>query len=81
MFSLPDQIDYQAASVISKTHRLPDGRFEAVAGIFFLGKRGLTVYAVAPTRYRALKEAEIATETRGKLERALADGRVSYTAA
>lgn len=38
-FQYPETVDYRAAYVAVKTRRLPNGRFEAVAALFFDGRR------------------------------------------
>jgi hypothetical protein len=79
-WGFPETIRSQAAQLSSKTRRLPDGRFEAAAAIFFMGQRGMTVYAVASSRYRAEKEVTRATETQSNYSAALAAGRISLQA-
>ena len=74
-FAYPDTIPVQNAQLASKTRKLPDGQFEAVAALFFMGRRGLTVYATGATRNQAAKLAIGATETQSKLTAALATGR------
>lgn len=51
----PDMIDYGAACILSKTSKLPDGRYGAVGAIFFMGHRGIYVGAVGATRHAAEK--------------------------
>ena len=80
-FGYPETNRERGVSIASKTHRLPDGKFEAVAAIFAWGKRGLTVFAVASSRRRALREAVAAIESQRLLDSALADGRVSLSCA
>lgn len=79
-FGYPEVIDSQGVHLASKTRRPPDGRFEAVAAIFAWGRRGLTLYAVAETRRRSQREAEMAAASQSALRTALSEGRVSYTA-
>jgi hypothetical protein len=78
-FGFPETVSYQYAAMVSKTRKLSNGKFEAVASIFFMGRRGLTVYAVADSRYKASREADRATESSSYLREAIASGRVSYS--
>lgn len=76
-FGYPETVVAQNCYTASKTRKLADGRFEAVAAIFFMGKRGMTVYAVSSSRYLALKEANRAIKSQSNYRSALADGRIT----
>lgn len=78
-FGFPATSDSRGVYLAEKTHRLPDGRFEACAAIFAWGQRGLTVYAVSASRSRAALNARLATDTQSAYRHMLADGRVSLS--
>jgi hypothetical protein len=57
-FTYPEVSTYTAAHVASKTRKLPDGTFEAVAALWAPGGMRCNLkYAVAPTRHAAEKAA------------------------
>ena len=56
-FTLPERKDYRPLHAASKTRKLPDGRFEAVAAFWFGGVRQNMKTAVASSRCRAEREA------------------------
>jgi hypothetical protein len=55
MFGYPETINYRAGYVASKSRKLADGRFEAVAAFFFNGIRRTQKSAIAETRKEAFK--------------------------
>ena len=79
-FTFPDTIASPAAQRSSMTRRLPCGQFEAAAALYFMGRRGLTVYATGSTRGQALGLANRATETSSNLRAALATGKARVVA-
>lgn len=52
-FTFPEQHDYRALHATSKTRKLPDGQFEAVAAFWFMGKRQNIQWRVGPSRHKA----------------------------
>ena len=57
-FSYPEVSAYQAAHVASKTRKLADGQFEAVAALWAPGGMRVNMkFAVADSRYAAEKAA------------------------
>lgn len=80
-FNYPDTVDYQAAYIASKTRRLSQNKFEAVAAFYFMGKHGLTLFATGETRARAQGIVMRAIEAGSARDKALESGLVSYTPA
>lgn len=62
-FGYPETIKYRAGCIVSKSRKLPDGQFEAVAAFFFEGKRMNQKFAVAASRHKAIRDAEHKSET------------------
>jgi len=58
-FGYPETNKTRCASIVSKTRKLPDGTFEAVAAFFFGGIRKNQKTAIANTRHAAIKAAEV----------------------
>ena len=57
MLELPQEIKYTALCQLDKTRKLGDGRFAAVAALYFGGKRGLYTTVIAESRSKALRMA------------------------
>ena len=60
MLTYPETVEYKAAYVASKSRRLADGRFEAVAAFFFGGVRRNQKTAIGKTRHEAFRLARAA---------------------
>jgi len=56
-FTYPETKEYRALHAASKTRKLPDGRFEAVAAFWFMGVRQNLKTAIAETRHKAERAA------------------------
>lgn len=65
-FGYPETNNTRAASVASKTRRLPNGRYEAVAALFFEGRRLSQFHTTAENRHAAQKEALRLAHTGGR---------------
>lgn len=53
VFTLPESVNYSAAHITVRTHKVAPNRFAAVGAIYFLGQRGMYVSAAGSTRRQA----------------------------
>lgn len=55
---LPDSVRYQAAYAVTRGRKLPDGRFEGQAALYFMGRLQRRRFHIAETRAGAIRGVE-----------------------